>query len=144
VQQPPKPHGIKLGRRDAVNRDLGWRNMLNVTPLDVNGVPIPEGFGFALQETYGQPLAEQRLNDGPWEPVERASGDSYGCILTIVTNQLDDWKDGVYTKTGKLTVRVSYPHFNFWRAQDGTMLGSGLLVGIGTNATGYDMPKDAQ
>lgn len=141
VSEVPKPMGIKLGRRDAVKRELGYRNMLNVTPLDVNGVPIPEGFGAALQETYGQPLAEQSINGGPWEPVERASGDSFGCILTIVTNEPSEWDGGIYRLTGQYRIRVSYPHFTFWRQQTGTMLSSGLLVGIGTDSAAENTEK---
>lgn len=145
--QPPtqqgcaKPDGIKLGWRDARKIQPGWRNMFNVTPT-IGGVPAPEGCGQFYFDTYGEPKAEQSLEGGfQDDPVERASGDSWGCILVMATNSENLWKDGSYQEAGRMTVKVTYDWLPYWVAQDGEMGTDGLMRGFGTNSKSYQIKK---
>jgi len=147
VDPPPpdpkcvRPDGIKLGWRDQRKIQPGWRNTFNVTPT-IGGVPAPEGCGQFYFDTYGQPEAYQSLEGGfQKDDVERASGDSFGCILVLATNSEELWKDGRYTEAGKMTIAVSYPWLKFWRAQDCVMGEDGKITGAGNNTKSYDIPK---
>jgi len=136
-----RPDGIKLGWRDARKIQPGWRNTFNVTPT-IGGVPAPEGCGSFYYETYGEPQAFQSLVGGfQDDPVERASGDSYGCILVLATNSEELWKNGEYQEAGKMTIGVSYPWLRFWRCQDVVMGVDGKITGAGNNSQSYDRPK---
>jgi hypothetical protein len=137
----PTPAGIKLGWRGTRKLELGFRNEFNITPTDDNGRGLPEAMGEALMLKFGWPEAFQ---DGPGftgEPVERASGDSFGCIARIATNSPGEWDGGRYTKAGHYTIGASYPHFNYWRCQDFTIGDDGQVSGAGTNQQSYNRPK---
>jgi hypothetical protein len=139
--QCAKPDGIKLGWRDARKIQPGFRNQMNITPT-IGGVPAPEACGAYYEQTYGQPEAEQSLVGGfQNDPVERASGDSFGCILVFASNSPDLWKDGKYIEAGKMTVKVTYPWLPYWVAQDGVMGTDGKMTGFGTNQQSYQIPK---
>jgi hypothetical protein len=138
----PKPIGIKLGfRQDVRKLASGYRNMADITPLIPGGVADP-GCGLTYFREFGEPQAFQSL-EGKWqfEPVERASGDSYGCILVFATNDERRWTTGKYDEAGKMTIGVSYPWLSYWRCQDVTMGEDGRIYGGGMNAQSYDRPK---
>lgn len=136
----PRPDGIKLGWRDTRKLEKGWRNQFNVTPL-VGGVPASEGCGETYFLRYGEPQAFQ---DGPGftgDPVERASGDSFGDILVIATNDESQWDGPIYKPNGPMTIGVSYPWLKTWRCQNGVMGTDGQMRGFGNNSQGYDKAK---
>lgn len=104
-------------------------------------VPAPEGCGQAYFDTYGQPDAYQSGPGFNRDPVERASGDSFGDILVLATNDESQWSGGRYLPAGAMTVCTSYPWLPSWRCQNGTMNAAGQLVGFGPNSQGYDRAK---
>lgn len=140
----PKPDGIKLGFRQNPTKlkGLGYRNEADVTPT-FQGKAIDPGCGAELERLYGQPEAVQSLEGGfQDDPVERASLESsHGCILRFVSNSEDLWENGRYKEAGKMTVKVTYPHLSFWRAQDVVMGTDGKITGSGDNSHSYNIPK---
>lgn len=139
----PRPDGIKLGfKQNPTKLARGYRNEADVTPT-YQGVAIDPGCGDELERLYGQPEAVQSLAGGfQDDPVERASlASAHGCILRFTTNAEDRWENGRFIEAGKMTVKVTYPHLSFWRAQDVTMGTDGKITGSGDNSHSYDIPK---
>lgn len=115
-----------------------------MTPT-VAGIPVPEGCGEYYFNTYGIVQAYQTGTGFIKDPVDRVSGDSWGDILNLATNDDKHWSNGeaggTWLQAGPMTICVTYPWLTTWRCQNGSMDTAGKLNGIGTNAQGYDLAK---